>query len=146
MFGGHLREDSVEVGLVFFVDESVVEDSLCLVAEEPENLFMLANHSRICLEHPYKIQLHQLMVVGIGGLYSANDCNLSCLLLHCLYMITGSARFKLQPLCHHLCANENANMGLLLAGSIIIPFIYLFYDELLELRVLFDPRDVNLGY
>ena len=51
MLGGHLGEHSVEVGLVFFVDESVVEDSLGLVAVETENLVMLANDPGICLEH-----------------------------------------------------------------------------------------------
>ena len=49
VFGGHFREHSIEVGLVFSVDEPVVEDSLGLVAEEAEDMVVFTNHSRICL-------------------------------------------------------------------------------------------------
>lgn len=51
MFGGHLRENSIEVSLVVLVDESVMEDPLSLVAEETVDLLVFPNHSWVSLEH-----------------------------------------------------------------------------------------------
>ena len=51
VLGRHLREDSIEVALVLFVDESVVKHTLSLMAVQPEDLIVFANHSRICLQY-----------------------------------------------------------------------------------------------
>ena len=50
---GHFREDGVEVGLVFSVDEPVVEHSLALVTKQPEDLLLVPNHTRVCLKNTY---------------------------------------------------------------------------------------------
>ena len=51
VLGRHLGEDSVEVALVLLVDEPIVKHPLGLVAVESEDVVVLTNHSRVCLEH-----------------------------------------------------------------------------------------------
>ena len=72
MFGGHLREHSIEVGLVLFVDESVVEHSLGLVAEEPENMVVFTNNSWVCLEHPWNASRTLTTSNSLGSRYVDN--------------------------------------------------------------------------
>ena len=53
----HLRQDLVEVLLVGLVHQTVVENPLALVAVEPEDVVVLSDHTRICLQHSY-IHVH----------------------------------------------------------------------------------------
>jgi hypothetical protein len=51
MFAGHLRHDLMEEEFVFIVDQTIVEDALRLVAEEPPYLFVISDTTRISLEY-----------------------------------------------------------------------------------------------
>ena len=46
----HLRHDLVEEHLVLVVDESVVEHTLRLVAEQAEQLVVVSDHARVGLQ------------------------------------------------------------------------------------------------
>lgn len=50
---GHLREDGVEIVLVFDVDETVVEHTLTFVAEETEDLVLVSHLTRVTLQHTW---------------------------------------------------------------------------------------------
>lgn len=54
VLAGHLRQHGVEVLFVLVVDESIVEHSHGLVAEQAENLLSVADTSRVCLEQAWK--------------------------------------------------------------------------------------------
>ena len=51
MLGGHLREHCVKVSLVFVIDQTIMEHSLRLVAEQTEHLRLLSNHASVCLQN-----------------------------------------------------------------------------------------------
>lgn len=53
VLAGHLRQHGVEVLFVLVVDESIVEHSHGLVAEQAENLLSVADTSRVCLEQAW---------------------------------------------------------------------------------------------
>lgn len=48
---GHLRDDGVEIGLILVVDESVVEHSLTLMAEETEDLVPVSHLTWLTLQY-----------------------------------------------------------------------------------------------
>ena len=50
VFVSHFGEDFLEVGLVGKVDESIVEDSQRLVAEQAEHVLLIADRAHIRLE------------------------------------------------------------------------------------------------
>lgn len=58
VLGGHLRENAIEVPLVSFVHQSVMEHPLALMAEETENLVVFTDHTRICLKYTWNEVRH----------------------------------------------------------------------------------------
>lgn len=50
---GHLRDDGVEIGLILVVDQSVVEHSLTLMAEETEHLVLVSHLARLTLQYTW---------------------------------------------------------------------------------------------
>ena len=54
MFAGHFREYCVEEVFVLSIDQSVVEHSQRLVAEQFEDLLRLPDHSGVCLQYSCK--------------------------------------------------------------------------------------------
>ena len=50
MFASHLCKDLIEVGLVFIVDKTVMEDTLALMAEKTEDAVLISDDTRVSLQ------------------------------------------------------------------------------------------------
>lgn len=55
----HLRQNSIKVLLISFVDKAVMEHSLAFMAEQPKNLIVLTNHPSICLKYTWENPVFQ---------------------------------------------------------------------------------------
>lgn len=72
--GGHFSKDAVEVHLVCFIDETVMERALSLVTKQSEDMGLLADNTRICLKNACSNKQHTVTVTTVQH-HETTICN-----------------------------------------------------------------------
>ena len=53
MFLSHFWQHSIKVSLIFIVNQTIMENSLGLMAKQSKDMFLVSNNACICLYHTY---------------------------------------------------------------------------------------------